>query len=103
MISARQCNDEMFMTDEQRRRQIIAESIAKHGAPVFVPSDQIPLGETIQSWEPGLPFVCGAVMRLGDHYYACQAELAELASKSGDTFLSVDELKKWEARDATES
>ncbi|MGM4916304.1 hypothetical protein [Tardiphaga sp. 813_E8_N1_3] len=61
------------------RRHIIEQSIAEHGAPVVVPEDQIPLGKTLQSWEPGLPFIPGAVMRLGDWWYVCGAASATQA------------------------
>jgi hypothetical protein len=63
------------------RRQIIEQSIAEHGAPVVVPEDQIPLGQTLQAWEPGLPFIPGVVMRLGDWWYVCDEAIAKGAAE----------------------
>ena len=67
------------------RRQVIAEMIAEHGDPV-VQSEQIPIGKTLQAWEPGLPYVTGAVMRIGScsYWYCCPIESRLSAIESGD-------------------
>jgi len=66
---------------------------------VFVPYSEIPIGKTLQTWERGLPYIRGAVMRSGDWWYICGSLSAMDAAESGDDVVCVTQGRRRGARE----
>jgi hypothetical protein len=59
-------------------------AVAVAEAAVIVPESEIPIGQTLQIWQRGLPYIRGAVMRSGDWWYICEP-LARCARRRAAT------------------
>jgi hypothetical protein len=66
----------------------IAE-VADPSAAVVVPYSEISIGQTLQIWQSGLPYIRGAVMRSGDWWYICEPLSAMSAAESGDDIVYI--------------